>query len=507
MKIAATMPNLDTPRVCVITLVCACAALALGTFAALGAEHTVATVAIASIFCVAAWILPLNWVALALAALIPLQIYFPFAGGLNLRGAFVFVAAAVLRVLIARVIERDGRSALSSLRSLHWLFPAALFIVAAFISSLTAPNRYVALRGIYDWLPLFATAFVIGEIVQTERMVRQVSNVLIAIGVGEALLGLAQAILDLPRVLNFLRLPFNTLVYQPSLLHERLEGLSFNWILYDRVLPFGTFINNIDYAIFLAAVLSLALARLLNMRRSTASHTPDQGSRVTNYVLQIALIALFSVTLLQTLKGSGILALAGGVGTIGILSIRRMSPRGILLGALGAIVALAFAAPFYDMLAQRFLFVIQRELGALSGTGRLAIWAQLLAHVLERPWFGWGLHNGGLLTEPIPVLIGGAFAYQSAAPESAYVAVLVETGVIGFGALTLFIAVVLTRAYRVGSQSEFALGISAAIVAILFGSLTLVGLTTDQNGMWLGMLIGLVFSSTNHNERSRNPKS
>jgi O-antigen ligase len=120
--------------------------------------------------------------------------------------------------------------------------------------------------------------------------------------------------------------------------------------------------------------------------------------------------------------------------------------------------------------------------------------------VPQRPWFGWGLNNSVLLVEPLPSVSGGAFVFNIPTAESAYVAALIETGVIGFAALMLFIVVILARAYRnVQSSREPALqiGICAAMVAIWCGSLTVVGLTTDQNGMLLGVLLGLVFSSAN----------
>jgi len=38
-------------------------------------------------------------------------------------------------------------------------------------------------------------------------------------------------------------------------------------------------------------------------------------------------------------------------------------------------------------------------------------------------------------------------------------------------------------------------GVLAAIVALLCGNLTVSALTTDQNGLLLGVLIGMVFAS------------
>ena len=118
----------------------------------------------------------------------------------------------------------------------------------------------------------------------------------------------------------------------------------------------------------------------------------------------------------------------------------------------------------------------------------------------ERPLFGFGLNNTTWLLDWIPSLSGGAFVLNTATPESAYIAALVETGVVGFGALMLFIIIVVVRAYRNAQAARtpaLDIGICAAVVAILCGSLTVVGLTTDQNGMLLGALSGLIFSTAN----------
>ena len=493
MNTIIAAPRSDAARERAIILVCVFAALAVG---ALGAEQSVATILVACVFGVAALILPLSWVALALAALIPLQLYFPFAGALNLRGALMFVAVAALRVFVVRAIGRDWRS----LRSLPWIIPAALFIFAALVAAVTAFNRYEALKGIYLWLPIFATAFVIGEIVHAEQLAEQIVVVLIGAGVGEALLGLIQTVFDVPRVISILQLPISSLVYQPNLLRDRLADLSFNWIFNERVLSFGTFINNIDYAIFLAAILTLVLALLLGEEQTTANHRPLTASRYLPALILFISAILLGAALLQTIKGSGILALAGGIGAIALLYAPRLSPRLLALGALGCVAALIFAALFYGDIAARVLFLAQREEGAISVAGRVTTWIQLLGFLAERPLFGFGLNNTTWLLDWIPSLSGGAFVLNTATPESAYIAALVETGIVGFVALMLFVLVVLVRAYRnvqAARAPAFDIGLGAAVVAILCGSLTVVGLTTDQNGMLLGALIGLIFSSTN----------
>jgi len=491
------LPNATRARAVII--ICAGAALAFGAFAVLGSGQWVVAGLIVLVFAVAALTLPLPLVALTLAALVPLQFYFPVAGSLNLRGALVFVAVAALRVLVSALVRPFGfAQGTARLRPFLWLLPAALFLLAAFVAALDAPNRYDALKGIYDWLPIFAAAFVASAIAATDRVRRQIVFLLIAAGVGEALLGLAEYALGLNRVMDGLRLPVSDVFFQPNLLRARLSDVSFNWILDGRVVPFGTFINGIDYAVFLAAILTLVLALALGReeRPQAERHLPF----AIRYLQPIALLAgatLMGSALLLTFKGSGLIALGGGVGALALLYLPRLSRRTLALGGIVLALAALLALPFAAAIVQRGAFLIQREAGELTATGRTAIWARLLAFLPPRPWFGYGLHNAVSLVEPLPSLSGGAFAFNTPTAESAYVAALIETGVVGFSALMLFLIGVLARAYRRARSAAapaLDLGILAAVVAVLFGNLTVAGFTTDQNGLLLGILIGLIFS-------------
>lgn len=474
----------DSTRVRFIVVVCALATMALSAFAALGSPELLVTVGALFFFTLLAFVLPLPAVTLTLAALIPLQIYFPFAGSLNMRGAFVFVVAVTVRLLFQRIAARNWW------RWQTWIIPATLFLLVALIASFTALNRYAALKGIYDWLPAFATAFVVGEIVCSERLLRISIIVLIIGGVAQAALGLLESMIGLGGVVNALESSVAPIFFQPNLLRERLTDFSFNWVLDGRVVPFGTFINGIDYAIFVAAILSLTLALFL-------------GARRRNELIAFLIAAvLLGVALLETFKGSGLIALAAGMVVIAFVYVPHLSSRAKLAVALAVLVGIVIALIFSDALVQRVVFLAQRELGLNTSTGRTAIWAYLIAHLPQRPLFGFGLNNAIALVPVQPSMNGGAFVFNTPAAESAYVAALIETGVAGFFALILFIGVVLVQAYR--NAKTFApihIGILAAIVAILAGNLTVTGLTTDQNGMLLGALIGLTFSISPANRR------
>jgi len=454
----------------------ALAALALGVFAALGSSEWLAFTGIALAILLAAFTLPIALAAPLLAVFAALQFYFPLPGTtFTLRGALLFVVALAVR-------RWSGLSSPPKLKT--WMMPTALFLFAALIAALGATNQYVAFKGIYDWLAIFFVAFVASEIVASQQTLARVARALIAVGIAQALLGLAQAAFSVDQVVAALQSPANDFFFQPDLLRERLDNLAFNWILVDRVSPFGNFINAIDYAIFLAAIVPLAIAVISSAR---------EKSLRAKIILFVGISAMLAAIVL-TLKASGIFALGAAIVTLGIFILPRVSVRVRVGIIVFAFITLVLAAPFAGAFSERATFLIARELGANTATGRLAVWAQLITALPQKMFFGFGLNNAIDLIAPTPTLNGGAFAFTHPAPESGYVAALIETGLIGFCALMSLFASALVRAFRNARelQNPIHIGICAALVALLVGNVTVAGFTADQNGMMLGMLIGIV---------------
>ncbi|MBI5652219.1 MAG: hypothetical protein HZC40_17520 [Chloroflexi bacterium] len=465
-------------------------ALALGALSALGSSEWLAFAGVALAILIAAFTLPFTLAAPLLAVFAAAQFYFSLPGtAFTLRGALLFVVALAAR-------RWGGLSSPPKLKT--WMFPAALFLCAAFIAALDATNRYSALKGVYDWLAIFLTAFVASEIVASQQTLTRVVRASIAVGIAQALLGLAQAAFSVDQVVAALRLPVNDFFFQPDLLRERLDSLAFNWILVDRVAPFGNFINAIDYAIFLAAIVPLGIAIIVNHPERSEAESKGIASQkslamTTKIILFAGIVAMIAAILL-TLKASGIFALGAASATLGIFILPRLSARARVIIITFAFVALALAVPFAGAISECGSFLIARELGANTATGRLAVWAQLIAALPQRALVGFGLNNALDLIAPTPTLNGGAFAFTQPAPESGYVAALIETGLIGFSALISLFALTLARASRNARtfKNPIHVGILAAIVALLIGNLTVAGFTADQNGMLLGMLIGIV---------------
>ncbi len=473
-----------------IAVAAALVAVAFGIFTAVGSTEWLLWLAALGVVAVAAWTLPLSWSALILIALIPSQFYLNLPETtFTVRGAVLFAGALALRVA-PRARWRD---------QLPWIIPAFLFLAAACIGAWSASSRYAALKGIFDWIPIFVTAFVVGDLAVQPSIRRPVVGVLIAGGIAEALLGLAQYVAGLDSVLAALRMPFAAWFFQPDLLQERLRDMTFNWIVSDRAVPFGTFVNAIDYSLFLAAVLPLILALLLD-RPSFA--TARDRARV---LILASSALLLLVTALLTLKASGVLAMGAGVLCLGAFSLRRLSARTLGLAGLLALAALFLSLPLGDVAVQRVLYLIQREQGGTGTLGRLEIWANLLPALGQRPWFGFGLNNAVSLVEPNRTLVGGTFTFIATTPESAYLAALIETGTVGFLALMGWLGAVLLRACRAAiesAESGLAVGALAAMAALLMGNITVASFTTDQNGMLFGALTGIVFGIWNPSSKN-----
>lgn len=450
------------------------AAVAIGALVAVGTYQSLLVTAVLLLAAITALTVPIRLLPVVLAALVPFQFYF-FVPGTNFAApaAFVFVAAAAARVLIT-----------CGMRGQVWIVPAAVFLSIAFVAAVGADNRYAAFKGIYEWLPIFACAFIVAQTIDSKRTGNWVIGILVGLGLLQAILGWVEYVMGLDRVIVWLTMPLSEFIFPPNLLRERLSDLSFNWNLGGRALPFGTFINGIDYAIFLAAILMLALVRGI-------ASVPSQKMFVW-----FGSALILGVTTLLTLKGSGLLALAGGLGVLAIYFVPRLSRQKSVMLLVLILIALMLALPFLGVISDRVSFLVERELGDSRNLGRLSIWLSMLPILVERPLFGFGMNNSPASEQVLRTLKFGAFGTYPVSPESAYVQALIETGALGFIALLSFFGMTIARAVKNirANQNPVALvGILAALVALWAGNLTVSAFTTEQNGLLMGLLIGLVF--------------
>lgn len=465
----------NSQRQILVLTVFAFAALTIGALVAVGTYLSLLITAVLLLAAITALTIPIRSLPVVVAALVPVQFYF-FVPGTNFAApaAFVFVAAAAARVLITR-----------GMRGQVWIVPAAVFLSVALVAAVGADNRYAAFKGIYEWLPIFACAFIVAQTADSKRTADWVIAILVGLGLLQSILGWVEYVVGLDRVIVWLTMPLSEFIFPPNLLRERLSDLSFNWNLGGRALPFGTFINGIDYAIFLAAMTMLTLARGI-------AYAPSR-----KMVLWFGVALVFGATTLLTLKGSGLLALAGGLGVLAIYVVPRLSRQTAAVVVMLGVIAVILVLPFLGVISDRVAFLVERELGDSRNPGRMSIWSSLLPTLVERPLFGFGMNNTSASEQVLRTLKFGAFGTYPVSPESAYVQVLIEMGVLGFIALLIVFGMTLARAVkniRANQDSIPLVGILAALVALWAGNLTVSAFTTEQNGMLMGLLIGLVFA-------------
>ena len=134
------------------------------------------------------------------------------------------------------------------------------------------------------------------------------------------------------------------------------------------------------------------------------------------------------------------LALAGvGVGLRGLFVVWRRWPAGLVLAAVAAPILAGVAAAGG---AEPLLAALGRS-SSLSGRGD--IWALAWGYVTERPWLGYGYATLG--GADFRAREASLFAQAIPGPESGYLDLLLETGVVGCGLLLAAYALALAKGF------------------------------------------------------------
>ena len=223
---------------------------------------------------------------------------------------------------------------------------------------------------------------------------------------------------------------------------------------------FGSFGHPNFYGAFLAGLIPLAVAVVLQARLSTH----------LRWIALSALALAVPALVLSYARGAIIGLIAGAVIWLGILR-----PRTAIAIVVVTIVAAIVFAP--ASLKERF------DPGASGSdvTLRSDIWNSALAIYGERPLLGTGVNNFPLAYQELPSTTANAAQRRllhndmllvPPHPQSIYLQALAEQGIIGLLALLAFciaVLVVLHRASRVRDRVERAIGIAvgAAFVGIL----------------------------------------
>jgi len=278
------------------------------------------------------------------------------------------------------------------------------------------------------------------HVLRTRRQMRRLLWVIVGIGAATAALAVAQIATGATRIYWRVAIP------RPAALG-------------------GPFVHHSHFAQFMNLSIGAGVALLLWGRRGGG------WSMNRSAVLTTAFMVLAVGSVFLSLSRGGVISLLVAVGLVGAgVSRRRWGRRlGWVLGVVGVGALLAMVYVGFDAVWQR--------MGTLADVGRAQGGrVELLRDVMEA-WRRFPVVGTGLGTHAVvfPMFDRGLGVPLAAHAENEYAQALEETGVVGFGCLAVFGALVLgglRRCVRSGDRAMSALGVGLGfgLVAVLIHS-------------------------------------
>jgi O-antigen ligase len=414
-------------------------------------------------------------------------------------GGTVRVAWGISEILVFAlglilVLFPEETTAVTPYRKLLW-FPAALtaWIFAQWLLSRAgriAADPYVIESRGFAVVTALGAFFVALEIARSRESRRRFVFFLVALGVFEALYGLA----------------------------EYLAGWQYIWNVrrrYYRTAATGTYVNHNHFAGFLEMVLPLALALALyhwrkSRRRSRRSVSGlfeflGDSERLKSLLLALA-AALMLVSIVFSFSRMGMIAALFSLAVMAaVISITRRRHGASAATPLRAVLIVSFLAAAFAIVAwlgvgpvvQHFELLPQNEPLAVGGQGRIALWHETLPLLRAHPWTGIGL--GGFpyaFTRLQNMKLTFVFDYA----HNDYLQLAIELGVPFAAVLFALIYWLVLRTLRaaVWSRSEFtravALGSLAGAAALLLHSAADFNLYIPANALVFASVLGLGYA-------------
>jgi O-antigen ligase len=386
------------------------------------------------------------------------------------------VQALLLAAGVALVLEQLRRPALPWR---EWIIPAAL--LAWIATQWLAPFEAVASFDRWATSELFVRLLVYGSafaaarrVARDERSAQRLILALLLLGVFEAAYGLVQYLTG----------------WQKILWLERV---------YYRESATGTYVNHNHYAGFLEMVIPFAVARALAALPRAGNHRAHGAAgRAALYFFLAAVLILavvFSESRMGLIACVGSLAVMAAV--LGLHGRRFAAPQaaqnaGLILLLLAASAALMFwMGP--EPVFSRFVALSEQQGPGAAGS-RLAVWADTLRLIGERPLAGIGLGAfEAAYTKVQTVDVNARVDYA----HNDYLQVAAELGVpaaLLFWAMIFALATCTVRASWIPAnrtRQAIALGATGALAALLLHSLTDFNLYIPANGLLFAVLLGL----------------
>lgn len=199
----------------------------------------------------------------------------------------------------------------------------------------------------------------------------------------------------------------------------------------------GTFINRNSYATFLAMGLTIGAALVARNVISERARNERIGDVIYSVMVLLGGMFVIVVALLATQSRMGFFAGTVGVALVVLLTSRWL-PRATLVFPLLLIALLAVGTGLAWYFGQGLLERVISLAGASSD--RQAIYGQVFAMILERPWLGYG---GGAFELAFPLFYGPPLSaelvidkahstYLTLAAELGIVAALIPIGIVAW---------------------------------------------------------------------------
>lgn len=257
---------------------------------------------------------------------------------------------------------------------------------------------------------------------------------------------------------------------------------------------FGPYVNRNHYAGLMEMLAPLPL--VMCMRRDI-----ENGQRV---LLGFG-GALMALSVLMSQSRGGILALCIELVLIGAAVLRsrnRRAAMSIVLAAVAAIGLLVWVGSAGDVATR--LGTLSQPLQDSTGGNRLAIVRDSVPMIKERPITGWGLGTFPTVYPRFRTFYTDLFVNEA---HNDYLQMLVETGLIGFGAFAAFLVVALRvglrncRHWQVRQSHALTLAALLGISGILVHSLFDFNLQIPANAALFYAMCGVAVRPSRHPDR------
>ena len=239
------------------------------------------------------------------------------------------------------------------------------------------------------------------------------------------------------------------------------------------------------HAMFVGPIIVLAIGFILS------SQTPRAWKHYLGIASAINLIAL-----IFTFSYGGYLAVLGGLIILGFSTLNKIWKKRMILGVLIIfIVFLALAAP-----TKKFQDIFEYKERS-SGHARLEIWQTSWLIFKEHPILGVGLNNfETLYRETIPRVAFPPLEWLVAQPHNLYLALLAQTGLLGFLAFLWIIIQFLKSTNRDTRNASYKLQVTsfAAMSAILLHGLVDTPYFKNDLSVIFWLIVALTIIQTRH---------